>query len=112
MVAFARHLRREQTDAERKLWAVLRNGQMDGVKFRRQEPIRKYIVDFVSFEKNLFIEVDGGQHAEPTKAQADAKRTKWLESQGFRVIRFWDNEVLQNLDGVYEVIEGAVKGQR
>ena len=98
-VSFARELRRQQTDAERNLWAKLRNGQ-PSAKFRRQEPIGKYIADFLSYDKNLIIEIDGGQHTEMATKKADAQRTKWLESQGFRVIRFWDNDVLLNLDSV------------
>lgn len=108
-VSFARRLRREQTYAEMKLWAHLRNEHVGGAKFRRQAPIGKYIVDFVSFEKNLVIELDGSQHAEATVIMADAERTKWLESQGFRVIRFWDNEVIQNLEGVFARIEEEIK---
>lgn len=104
-VSFARRLRKQQTDAERRLWAILRNGQLSEVKFRRQEPIGRYIVDFVSFERKLIIELDGSQHAEAATTTADAHRTLWLESEGFQVLRFWDNEVLQNMDGVLTRIE-------
>ena len=107
-VSFARELRREQTDAERNLWAKLRNRHPAEVKFRRQEPIGRYIVDFVSFGRKLIIEIDGSQHADAT-TKADAQRTKWLENQGFRVIRFWDNDVLLNLEGVLMQIEEALK---
>ncbi len=99
-VSFARGLRRKQTDAERNLWSRLRNGHIAEIKFRRQEPIGKYIVDFVSFDKKLVIEIDGSQHTDMAITKADEQRTKWLESQGFRVIRFWDNDVLLNLEGV------------
>jgi len=75
---------------------------MDGVKFRRQQPIGKYIVDFVSFEKRIVIELDGGQHS--AEQERDRERDNWLSKQGFKVLRFWDNEVLQNLEGVLEVI--------
>ena len=71
---------------------------MEGIKFRRQQPIGDYIVDFVAFEKRLVIEVDGGQHAEEEKDN-DMRRDEWLRSQGFRVLRFWNTEVLQNLEG-------------
>jgi len=75
---------------------------MDGVKFRRQQPIGKYIVDYVSFEKRIVIELDGGQHS--AEQERDRERDNWLSKQGFKVLRFWDNEVLQNLEGVLEVI--------
>jgi very-short-patch-repair endonuclease len=106
----ARTLRRQATDAEQKLWQYLRSRQLRGYKFRRQQPIGRYIVDFVCFEGKLVIELDGGQHAEKTKA--DQKRTTWLGSQGFHVQRFWDNDVLQNLEGVAAVIGEVVGGQR
>jgi very-short-patch-repair endonuclease len=88
------------TDAEFELWKHLKNKQL-GVRFRRQSPIGNYIVDFVSFEAKLVIEVDGGQHAESTK---DGSRDKYLKSQGFRVLRFWNNEVLGNIEGVLDKI--------
>ena len=75
---------------------------MEGIKFRRQQPIGDYIVDFVSYEKRLVIEVDGGQHA--TQESSDRKRDLWLKEQGFKTLRFWDNEVLTNIDGVLEKI--------
>ncbi|MEK7354211.1 MAG: endonuclease domain-containing protein [Chloroflexota bacterium] len=108
-VSFARGLRRKQTDTERNLWSRLRNGHLAEIKFRRQEPIGKYIADFVSFDKKLIIEIDGSQHTEETVKRADEQRTLWLESQGFRVIRFWDNDVLLNLDGVLTQIEETLK---
>ncbi len=98
----ARALRREATDAEWELWSILRNRQLAGSKFRRQQPIGPYIVDFVCFAEKLVVEVDGGQHA--TAAERDAARTAWLESQGFRVLRFWNHDVLQNIEGVSESI--------
>jgi len=96
----ARNLRRKQTDAERKLWSILRGRQFENSKFRRQEPIGKYIVDFVSLERELIIELDGGQHNQQSEMEKDETRTKWLERKGFRVLRFWNNDVLQNIDGV------------
>ncbi|MDP2918818.1 MAG: endonuclease domain-containing protein [Dehalococcoidia bacterium] len=104
----ARVLRRKQTDAERKLWGRLRNVQVDGAKFRRQEPVGDFITDFVCFDRKLVIEVDGGQHNEPATIDADRARTTWLESQGFRVLRFWNNDVLLNIDGVIKRIQEAV----
>ena len=95
----AKKLRKGQTDAESLLWKHLRIKQMEGVKFRREEPIGRFIVDFVSFEKKVIVEVDGGQHSE----EADKEREQWLRSQGFKVLRFWNNEVLQNTEGVLEV---------
>ncbi|MBN2240956.1 MAG: endonuclease domain-containing protein [Dehalococcoidales bacterium] len=76
LTTLSRNLRRNQTDAERKLWSRLRRSQLNGVKFRRQQPIEKYIVDFISFEKKLIIEIDGGQHAEPTNNENDRIRTE------------------------------------
>lgn len=107
----ARVLRRRQTDAERKLWSVLRGHQVVGHGFRRQAPIGPYVVDFVCFAKRVIIEVDGGQHA--INQEADATRTEWLTSQGFHVVRFWNNDVLANIDGVRAVIlEELSKGDR
>jgi very-short-patch-repair endonuclease len=101
----ARELRRRSTDAERKLWQHLRDRQVGGAKFRRQVPIGPYIVDFVAIEHQLVIEVDGGQHA---MADADLVRSRWLASQGYRVIRFWNNEVLANPEGVIDTIRRAM----
>jgi len=96
----ARNLRRNESDAERKLWSRLRSRQFENLKFRRQQPIGKYIVDFVSLEKKIVVEVDGGQHNDLRNIENDKQRTKWLESEGFKVIRFWNNDVLQNIDGI------------
>jgi very-short-patch-repair endonuclease len=97
----AKSLRKTSTDAERFLWRHLRTKQVEGLKFRRQEPIGKYIADFVCFESRVIVEVDGGQHAESEK---DIERDGWLESQGFRVLRFWNNDGLLNIEGVLTVI--------
>ncbi len=94
----SRNLRREMTDAEHKLWQSLRGKQIGGFRFRRQHVLGSYIVDFVCLEAGLIIEVDGSQHSE--NADYDMARTVWLAQQGFRVLRFWNNEVLLNLDGV------------
>ena len=94
----SRSLRREMTDAEKLLWRQLRMKQFEGHKFRRQHPLGNYIVDFVCLEAALILEVDGGQHAE--NANNDAIRTQWLQEKGFHVMRFWNNEVLNNIEGV------------
>ena len=98
----ARRLRRQQTDAESKLWARLRARQLCGAKFRRQHAIGPFIADFCTVERGLVIELDGGQHA--TQAQADQRRSAYLERSGYRVLRFWDNEVLMNMEAVLERI--------
>lgn len=95
---FARELRKSMTDAERKLWRGLRMRQMFGYKFRRQFMLGKYIADFVCLEARLIIEVDGGQHAD--EIYGDAERDEWLRSQGFRLLRYWNNQVLGELDAV------------
>jgi very-short-patch-repair endonuclease len=100
----ARNLRRNQTDAEKLLWFHLRNRQLAGTKFKRQTMIGKYIVDFISYEKKLIIELDGGQHNEEEQKQNDDIRTKWFEMKGYQVLRFWNNDVLNNLDAVLEKI--------
>lgn len=101
-IGLAKSLRKRATDAEQLLWKHLRARQMEELKFRRQQPIGDYIVDFVCFERRIVIELDGGQHAIETGK--DTERDRWLMTQGFRVFRFWDNEVLKNIDGVLEVI--------
>jgi adenine-specific DNA-methyltransferase len=95
-------LRRTQTDAEKKLWSRLRDRQICAVKFRRQHPIGRFVADFCCLEKRLIVELDGGQHI--ANAEADRNRSRYLETKGFRVLRFWDNEVLGNLDAVMEQI--------
>jgi len=102
----ARELTKNPPEAERKLWAHLRLRQIGGYKFRRQHPLGPYIVDFVCIEKKLIVEVDGGQHDE--KRSHDAIRDRWLEEKGFKVIRFWNNEVLRHIDIVEEVIESEL----
>jgi very-short-patch-repair endonuclease len=97
-------LRHSSTDAERKLWSILRSRQHGGAKFRRQAEIDGYIVDFLCPAKRLIIEFDGGQHS----PERDGRRTAYLQNQGFRVIRFWNHDVLQNLDGVWMMIEEAL----
>ena len=101
----ARKLRQNATDAERALWQQLRAARLGGHKFRRQASIGRYIVDFVCFGACLIVEVDGGQHAE--RQRQDAQRTAWLASQGFRVLRFWNTEVLGDVEAVKAVIARA-----
>ncbi|MCK6383509.1 MAG: DUF559 domain-containing protein [Rhodocyclaceae bacterium] len=101
----ARKLRHDMTDAERRLWSRLRGHQL-GAHFRRQAPLERYVLDFVCFPARLVIEVDGGQHAE---SEADRGRDAWLKERGFRVLRFWNNDVLGNTDGVVETIMEALK---
>ena len=99
---FARQLRNNGTDTERLLWRHLRNSQLEGVKFRRQQSIEAYIVDFVSFDKRIVIELDGGQHA--GNIEYDEQRSACLRANGFVVLRFWNNDVIENIEGVLEVI--------
>ena len=102
MIRIARKLRVNQTDAETVLWNRIRNRQIDGHKFVRQEPIGNYICDVVCREKLVIIEVDGGQHSD---SAADSIRDRHLIAEGFRVLRFWNNDVLGNLDGVLVTIQ-------
>ena len=101
-MGFSRTLRKNPTEAEQALWSHLRMKQMGGNRVRRQQPIGPYIVDFVGLEKKLVIELDGGQHAE--QSAYDAERTARLECQGFRVLRFWNNQVLEEIEIVKEAI--------
>ena len=104
----ARRLRGVPTDAEKKLWYRIRARSLGGHKFVRQEPIGPYIVDFVCREQRLVIEVDGGQHATDPR---DAVRDRWLAEHRYRVLRFWNNDVLGNMDGVLEAIALALDGE-
>ena len=102
----ARHLRKMMTDAERSLWRHLRDRQIDGFRFRRQVSIGRYIVDFACLEKRLIVEVDGGQH--DINRDDDTVRDAWLTKEGYRVLRFWNNEVLSNREGVLARIAEAL----
>ena len=102
----AKALRNNMTDAEQMLWQRLRDRRLGGHKFRRQVTIDPFIVDFLCIQHRLIVEVDGGQHAE--QIEHDVARTAWLETQGYRVLRFWNNEVLGNRDGVTQVILNSV----
>lgn len=97
----ARRLRRDATDAERRLWAALRDRRLRDYRFRRQHPVGNFIVDFVCTRHRLIVEADGGQHAEN---EADRRRTAWLEGEGWRVLRFWNNDILANTEGVIQAI--------
>jgi very-short-patch-repair endonuclease len=101
-----RELRAQMTDAEVRLWMRLREKQIGGHRFRRQVPVGQYIVDFLCKKAHLIIEVDGGQHL--LDVARDEHRTAWLQSRGFRVLRFWDNDVLQQTDSVLESIRVAL----
>ena len=103
----ARTLRREMTDAERLLWKHLRGSRLEGLKFRRQHPVSPYIADFCCIELKLIIELDGSQHSQ----QADETRTKFLESQGWTAVRFWDNEVLLQIEAVVGAIRHCACGR-
>lgn len=103
---FAKHLRRTMTDAEHRLWKHLRAHRLDGEKFRRQQPIGPYVVDFVHFAARLIVEVDGGQHAQ---SPHDAARDAWLMRQGFCVLRFWNDDILLRADAVLESIWKALR---
>jgi len=94
------------TDAERRMWSALRGRRLEGYKFRRQHPLGPFILDFACVLHRLVIEVDGGQHAD---SESDRCRTAWLESQGWRVLRFWNNDVLANTEGVIAVILRVLK---
>lgn len=101
-IDLARILRKNLTPQERTLWNLLRNSNLKNYKFRRQHPIGNYIVDFVCIEKFLIIELDGGQHNQERDKIYDEERTKYLNSRGFKVIRYWNNDIDNNLAGVYE----------
>ena len=102
LIPLAKGLRKNATDAERLLWSRLRASQLGGCKFRRQQPLGSYIVDFVSFDKKIVVELDGGQHVE--SEAYDQSRMQRLASQGFKVMRFWNNDVLSNTEGVLHTI--------
>lgn len=104
-IEFARHLRREMTPSEVRLWNLLRKSSL-GYRFRRQEPRGPYILDFVCLKKRLVIELDGSQHADSVK---DKARDAWLADHGYTVLRFWNRDMLHNPDGVLRAIEEALR---
>jgi len=99
---FAKTLRTSSTDAEKLLWKHLRGKKLFGLKFRRQEPIGRYIADFVCYERRVIIELDGGQHS--IDKEKDQERDRWFRGEGFRVLRFWNNDVLSQTEEVLETI--------
>ena len=103
---FAKTLRQNMTDAEQLLWRHLRAHRLDGQKFRRQQPIGPYVVDFVHFGARLIVEADGGQH---DRSEQDAIRDRWLEGQGFRVLRFWNHDILRDPEAVLASILNALE---
>lgn len=102
----ARALRKSETDAERKIWQLLRSRSLNGTKFRRQHPVGPYIIDFICINENLIIELDGSQHQQ--QLAYDAQRTAFLEQAGYRVLRFWDNDVLLQTESVMQAIYDAL----
>jgi len=104
LTPIAKTLRKRTTDTEQLLWRHLRAKRFAGLKFRRQQPIGIYIVDFVCFEKRVIVELDGGQHALSAEMRDDSRRDQWFGEQGYKVLRFWDNDVLTNIRGVLDVI--------
>lgn len=104
LTILAKIMRRRPTDAENLLWEHLRAKRFLGLKFKRQEPIGNYIADFICYEKKIVIELDGGQHARKRVALEDRKRDEWMKSQGFKILRIWNHEVLRNLEEVLEII--------
>jgi len=108
----ARRLRMNATDAETKLWRQPKQIETRGTHFRRQVPIGPYVADFACMAARIVIEVDGSQHGEHENKTRDDKRTRWLESEGYRVVRFWNNDLVRNIDGVLDVIHAALYGSR
>jgi very-short-patch-repair endonuclease len=102
VISLSRNLRKRQTDAETLIWRHLRGKQVNGLRFRRQHPFGKYIVDFVCLANRLILEIDGGQHA--SEKEKDSARDAWLSAEGYKILRFWNTDVLENLPGVLETI--------
>jgi adenine-specific DNA-methyltransferase len=100
----ARRLRREATDAEQRIWLSVRDRRLGGFKFRRQATVGPFVVDFLCAERGLIVEIDGGQHDQAV----DASRTAFMEARGYRVVRYWNNDVMQNLEGVLETLLAIV----
>ena len=110
--ATARRLRAKTTETEMRLWKSLRRIETHGTHFRRQVPIGPYVADFACMAARLVIELDGSQHNTDANRLKDERRTRWLESEGFRVIRFWNNDLVHNMDGVLETVYAALYGSR
>lgn len=109
MLHFARHLRTKPTEAERRLWACLRRRQLGGAKFRRQHPLGPFVCDFICLEAGLVVELDGSQHVD--QDLYDARRDAFLKAKGFRVVRFWNADVLARPESVLETIFAALRRQ-
>ena len=109
LIPLAKKLRRDQTDAERRLWHIICGKQFHNLKFRRQVPLGPYIVDFICYEKKLIIECDGSQHL--SELNKDQIRDRWLQTEGFKVLRFLNNDILTNSEGVYEILLETCFGQ-
>ena len=107
-ISRAKELRSKQTDAEKIFWSRLRAKRFLGIKFKRQQPLGKYIVDFISFEKMLIVELDGGQHNMQKGIAYDDVRTRYLKDLGYTVLRFWNNDVIRNIDEVLERIRLSI----
>ena len=108
---FAKAMRQEMTKAELRLWSRLRKPGIEGLRFRRQTPIGPYIVDFLCPQRKLIVELDGEQHGLHGEAQRDLIRDGWLSDHGYRVLRFWNRDVMTNLEGVCEMIWAAANGE-
>jgi very-short-patch-repair endonuclease len=108
----AKNLRANQTEAERRLWNLIRNKRLGGIRFRRQHPIGPYYADFFCAVANLVIELDGSQHAEEENVTHGEIRSKWLAERGYRVLRFWNVDVFKNPEGVFETIRIAIEQSR
>jgi very-short-patch-repair endonuclease len=107
-VARAKELRRDQTDAEKRIWEKIRNSHL-GMKFRRQAPVGPYVADFLCNDLKLVVEIDGGQHAESKK---DEIRTKYLQGLGYHVVRFWNDEVMDNIEGVVDTLASVIEDRK
>jgi len=105
LTKFARKLRKEQTPQEAKLWALVRRKSFKDFKFRRQYPIGNYIVDICCPEKRLVIELDGGQHSEEKQIEIDKERERFLKNRGYKILRFWNNDIDKNIEGVFDKID-------
>ena len=105
----ARELRKNMTPQERKLWNIIKNREFYGYRFLRQYIIAPYIVDFICKKEKIIIEIDGSQHNEPEKIKYDNERTEYLISKNYKVIRFWNNEIDENIEGVYEKLKDVFK---
>ena len=110
--ATARRLRAKSTETEILLWKRLRSIETEGTHFRRQVPIGPYVTDFACMAARLVIELDGSQHNTEAHRERDRRRSQWLESEGYRVVRFWNNDLTSNMDGVLETVYAALYGSR